>query len=210
MLAAIRSWSDRQCAISAAEFARRSSAMIAIPDYFLQLLILIEDKRFPSHYGVDPIGIARAIGHNLLRTGRRQGASTLSQQLYNLRIIRERGKQYSRTFRAKLTQATFGIWITHRLPKEAILCEYLQSVYWGRNFYGIDEAARGYLGKLRQDLSVEESFFLIERLCSPNRGSSQRVEVILRRAPIVAILTANHSSVELLRLFYERMYRALP
>src|SRR5664280_1871386 len=101
-------------------------------------------------------------------------ASTLSQQLYNLRIIRKHGKQYSRSVYAKLVQATFGVWITCRLPKEAILSEYLQSVYWGKNFRGIDEAARGYLGKLRQELSVEESFFLIERLCSPNRQSSQR------------------------------------
>ena len=210
MLAAIRSWSDRRCATNAEECALRWSRTIAVPDYFLELLILIEDKRFPRHYGVDPIGIARAIRHNLLDTGKRQGASTLPQQVYNLRIVRERGKQYSRTFRAKLAQAAFGIWITCRLSKEAILSEYLQNVYWGNNFHGIDEAARGYLGKLRQDLSVEESFFLIERLCSPNRRSSQRVEVILRRAPIVAILIANHSSVDLLKLFYERMYRALP
>jgi penicillin-binding protein 1A len=184
--------------------------VIAVPDYFLQLLILIEDKRFPKHYGVDPVGIARAIWHNLLKRGRRQGASTLPQQLYNLRIVRKCGRQYSRTFYAKLVQAAFGVWITSRLSKEAILIEYLQSVYWGWSFRGIDEAAWGYLGKLRQDLSIEESFFLIERLCSPNRRSSQRVEVILRRSPIVAILTANHSSVDLLKLFYERMYRAPP
>jgi membrane peptidoglycan carboxypeptidase len=208
MLTVIRSWSDRRCATNAADFAHRWSGMIAIPDHFVQLLILIEDKRFPRHYGVDPIGIVRAIGHNLLNRGRRQGASTLPQQLYNLRIIRKHGKQYSRTFYAKLVQATFGVWITSRLSKEAILSEYLQSVYWGKNFQGIDEAARGYLGKLRQDLSVEESFFLIERLCSPNRRSSQHVEVILKRTPIVAILTANHSSVELLKLFYERMRNA--
>jgi hypothetical protein len=77
MLAAIRSWSDRRCAANAAEFARRWSGVIAIPDYFLQLLILIEDKRFPKHYGVDPIGVVRAIVHNVLKRGMRQGASTL-------------------------------------------------------------------------------------------------------------------------------------
>jgi membrane peptidoglycan carboxypeptidase len=202
MLSAIRCWSDRRCAANAAEFARQWSGMIAVPDYFLQLLILIEDKRFPRHYGVDPVAIVRATCHNLLKRGIRQGASTLPQQLYNLRSTRKNGTQYSRTFYAKLIQATFGMWITSRLSKNAILSEYLQSVYWGKSFQGIDEAAHGYLGKIRQELSVEESFFLIERLCSPNRRSSQHVEVILRRTPIVAILTANHSSVELLKLFY--------
>lgn len=205
MLAAIRSWSDRRCATKAADFARRWSGVIAVPDYFLQLLILIEDKRFPEHHGVDPIGIARATWHNLMNRGRRQGASTLPQQLYNLRIFRKHGKQYSRTFFAKMVQASFGVWITSRLSKEDILSEYLQNVYWGKNYRGIDEAAQGYLGKPRQDLSVEESFFLIERLCSPNRRSNQRVEVILKRAPIMAVLIANHSSLGLLNRFYEQM-----
>jgi membrane peptidoglycan carboxypeptidase len=206
MLAAIRSWSDRRCAANAAEFARRWSGVIAIPDYFLQLLILIEDKRFPKHYGVDPIGVVRAVVHNVLKRGMRQGASTLPQQLYNLRFARKYGKRYSGSIAAKLVQVAFGIWITFRLSKETILSEYLQGVYWGKSFQGIDEAAQGYLGKVRQDLSVEESFFLIERLCSPNRRSSRRVEAILRRAPIVDILTANHSSVGLLKLFYEQVH----
>jgi len=203
MLNLIRSWSDRKCSAEAAKFARCCSKRLDVPDYFIQLLILIEDKRFPDHRGVDPIGILRAIFHNVRRLGKRQGASTLAQQLYNIRKAKQH-KPYPRSFYAKVVQATFGIWITCRIPKEEILSEYLQAVYWGWNFRGLDEAAHGYLGKRRQDLTVEESFFLIERLCSPNRSSSRRVEVILRRAPVVGVLAANNSSIDLLRLFYEQ------
>lgn len=204
MLAALRSWSDCRSARSAAKFAHQWSEALAVPDYFLQLLILIEDKRFPKHWGVDPIAILRAAIANTMKRGVRQGGSTLAQQLYNVQFARKSGKRRSRSYPAKLVQIALGFWINLRLSKEAILSEYLDSVYWGRNLWGIDEAAHGYWGKRRQELSVEESFFLIERLCSPNRPSSERVSVILKRAPIISVLTANQSSANLLRLFYER------
>ncbi len=202
MLPALRSWSDRRCAKHVAEFARCFSERLGVPEYFIQLLILIEDKRFPNHRGLDPVGILRALSHNLRREGRRQGASTLAQQLYNLRRSKELSKPYSRSLGAKILQAAFGVWVTCLISKEMILAEYLKNVFWGKNFKGVDEAARGYLGKRRQDLSVEESFFLIERLCSPNRPSSRRVEVILRRECIVDVLNTNNSSIYALKRFY--------
>jgi len=126
----------------------------------------------------------------------------------------KQGRPYSRSLYAKIVQAAFGVWVTCRLSKEMILFEYLEGVYWGETFNGIEEAARGYLGKRPQDLSIEESFFLIERLCSPNRPSPQRVEVILGRGSIANVLATYNSSAFALRLFYEKVagtgrYRSL-
>jgi hypothetical protein len=81
----------------------------------------------------------------------------------------------------------------------------LQSVYWGRSLSGVDDAALGYFDKRREDLTVEESFYLIERLASPNRSSTKRVAVILKRASIVEVLTRNGSSIVSLEAFYASM-----
>lgn len=134
MLASIHAWSDRRCAIRAEGFARRWSGAIAVPPYFLELLILIEDKRFPTHHGLDPFSMVRAFRHNLRGAGCRQGASTIAQQLYNVRRNRAGTVPYSRSLVAKLVQLGFAVWITYRLSKLAVLSEYLQSVYWGDVF----------------------------------------------------------------------------
>jgi len=206
MLTLISRWSDRRCARRAARFSRRWSSALSVPAYFLELLILIEDKRFPSHFGVDPIGICRAIQSNLRSTGFRQGASTLTQQLYNVRIAARPGKSYSRSVGAKLVQMTVGLWIGLRVSRLSILSEYLEAVYWGHDFRGLDAAAAGYFGRSRCDLSFEESFVLIERLACPNRVSYRRVHVMLKRSSIGDAIRANKSSAFRIGCLYEQLF----
>jgi membrane peptidoglycan carboxypeptidase len=206
MFAAILKWSNQRCAEQATRFARRWSEGLAVPIYFLELLILLEDKRFPGHFGIDPIGIFRAIRFNLRTSNRRQGASTLAQQLYNVRMAGASGGGYSRSLGAKLIQILFGLWISLRLSKVAILSEYLESVYWGHDFRGLDAAATGYFGKRRCELSFEESFLLVERLACPNRLSSERIAVIVRRPSITSLIAVNRSSALDIISLYDRFY----
>lgn len=171
----------------------------------LELLILIEDKRFPRHRGIDALGILRAAKHNLAGRPPRQGASTIPQQLYSVRLNRLNGKKYSRTIGGKLVQIGFGLWISRRFSKIEVVSEYLANVYWGASRYGIAEAARSYFDKECRDLTIEESFYLVERLASPNRRTTRRVQVITSRAVVVDLLERHGSSVRRLMDFYDEI-----
>lgn len=176
--------SDRLCTELVAEAAQTYSTTVATPSYFVEMLLWIEDKRFPVHPGLDPAAILRALYFDL-RGGRLQGASTISQQLYNIRSSRVR---VSRSLRFKLRQACCSIYLSATNDKAALLKEYINNVYWGRSYYGLDAAARGYFGTVRQSLSPAESFFLAERLANPNRVSIPRILNLLRRTPISSSL----------------------
>lgn len=197
--------SDRKHAISTSRFAQEWSVALGLPPHFIELLILIEDKRFCEHMGIDVIGMVRAIRHNLRGARCRQGASTLSQQLYNIRCELKSGKAYRRTVRNKVRQIAFGIWITAELQKSEIIAEYVDTVYWGRRMYGLKAAARYYFGKHPLTLKIEESFFLIERLASPNRMRRTRLEALTARVVIQQSLEHYGSSLEDVYCLYEAL-----
>ncbi len=112
-----------------------------LPAHLPNAVIAIEDRRFRSHFGVDPIGIARAAWVNY-RSGRvAQGGSTLTQQLAkNLFLTPER------SFRRKAQEAVLALWLEHRFTKDELLEIYLNRVYLGAGVYGVDAAARLYFG----------------------------------------------------------------
>src|SRR5271168_4965871 len=85
--AQLSSISDWLCSTLVAQSLKRYSSITYTPDYFIEMLFWVEDKRFPVHLGVDPIAIARAIVFNLTG-GTKQGASTISQQVYTIRLSR--------------------------------------------------------------------------------------------------------------------------
>ncbi len=174
-----------------------------MPVYFIEFLVLIEDKRFPFHRGVDSVAILRALRHNLKGSRIRQGGSTIPQQLYAIRAHAAGGK-YRRNALGKVRQAIFGVFISRSLSKQQILGEYLAGVYWGKSFTGLDAAAKGYFNKLPKELDVAESFFLAERLASPNRISTARLTTILARKPMRQSLHSFGSSVEEIEEFYRR------
>jgi membrane peptidoglycan carboxypeptidase len=177
------------------------SRQLRVPVHFIELLVLIEDKRFLHHSGVDSVAILRALHHNLKCSKPRQGGSTIPQQLYAIRASAA-GTKYRRNVLAKLQQAIFGVSISRSLLKRQILAEYLAGVYWGKTYIGLDAAAKGYFNKLPMELDVAESFFLAERLACPNRVSIARLKVILARKPIRQSLDSFGSSVEDIEGFY--------
>ena len=135
-----------------------------LPRYVPQAFIAIEDRRFYSHYGIDPFGIARALVANILRRGVSQGGSTLTQQLAkNLFLTQER------TLTRKVQEVVLALWLERKFTKAEILDLYLNRVYFGAGAYGIEAAAQRYFGKPAQKLTVAEAAMLAGLVQSPSR-----------------------------------------
>lgn len=167
------------------------------------MLFWIEDKRFPVHFGIDPIAVARAAVFNL--HGRTiQGASTIAQQIYSIRLSRS-GK-FSRSMAYKIRQISYSLYLSAINSKAAILGEYINTVYWGRSYHGLDRAAAGYFNVARYSLSIVQSFFLAERLAAPNRISVPRICNLLKRTPIRLSLKRNGATLGDVAEVYERVY----
>src|SRR6185312_6054099 len=136
-----------------------------LPDYVPKAFIAIEDRRFYSHHGVDPLGILRALMHDVLRRrGNAQGGSTITQQLAkNLFLTQER------TVSRKLQEVALAFWLEHRFSKAQILELYLNRVYFGSGAYGVGAAAQRYFGKPARQLTLAEAAMLAGLVQSPSR-----------------------------------------
>ncbi len=118
--ATLSSFSDWLCRPLVSQTARQYSNIIYTPEHFVEMLFWIEDKRFPIHFGVDPVAIARAVAFNL-RGGALQGASTIAQQIYTIRISRSR--KFSRSAAYKIRQIVYSLYLSAVNSKAAILRE---------------------------------------------------------------------------------------
>src|SRR5215468_6206816 len=120
-----------------------------LPDYVPNAFIAIEDRRFYTHRGVDPLGITRALVADVLHRGTAQGGSTITQQLAkNLFLTQER------TVTRKLQEIVLALWLEHKYSKKEILELYLNRVYFGAGAYGIEGASQRYFGKSARHLTL--------------------------------------------------------
>src|SRR4249919_81173 len=173
---------DGSLLASRGEMAGSNVALKDLPPYLPKAFIAIEDRRFYSHYGVDPVGIARAAVANILHRGVSQGGSTLTQQLAkNLFLTQER------TFARKLQEAELALWLERKYSKHEILELYLNRVYFGSGAYGVEAAAQRYFGKSAKNVTVAEAAMLAGLVKSPSRlapnrnpeGAEQRAQIVL-------------------------------
>ena len=135
-----------------------------LPDYVPKAFIAIEDRRFYSHHGVDPLGIMRALVADVLRRGASQGGSTITQQLAkNLFLTQER------TISRKAQEVVLALWLEHKFSKAQILELYLNRVYFGSGAYGVEAAAQRYFGKSARRLALAEAAMLAGLVQSPSR-----------------------------------------
>lgn len=171
------------------ESARGLSAELGLPHHFVSLLLLVEDKRFAFHSGIDRLAVFRSAARNLAIRGIGEGASTISQQLYDVFNARMPGAVRDRSWSRKRSQSLFALQLETRWGKKEILHRYLERVYWGRAYYGLRDAADGYFRITPTRLSICQSFFLVERLASPNWADPWRVSELTSRPPIAAILS---------------------
>jgi penicillin-binding protein 1A len=153
-----------------------------LPDYVPNAVIAIEDHRFRSHHGIDPVGLVRAMSRNILARHWVQGGSTLTQQLAkNLFLTQEK------TLTRKAQEAVLAIWLESRFTKDEILQLYLNRVYFGGGAYGIEQAAHTFFNKSASELSVMEAARLAASLKAPTNydpinhpdESTQRAKLVI-------------------------------
>ncbi|WP_395697675.1 PBP1A family penicillin-binding protein [Methylocella sp.] len=139
-----------------------------LPPYAPKAFVAIEDRRFYSHWGVDPLGILRAATRNVAG-GATQGGSTLTQQLAkNLFLTQER------TFSRKIQEAILAVWLERKYSKNQILELYLNRVYFGSGAYGIEAASQKYFGHPAKALTLPEAAMLAGLMKAPTKLAPNR------------------------------------
>jgi len=152
-----------------------------IPKPLIQATLATEDRKFYEHWGIDGYGILRAGWKNLRSGSRRQGGSTITQQLArNLFLTHER------TFKRKVQELVLAVRIERMYSKDEILELYFNQVYFGDGAYGVQSAARTFFGRDVGELTLAECSLLAGLLGNP-RDFNPRVfpEVALRRRRVV-------------------------
>ncbi|MDQ3623909.1 MAG: transglycosylase domain-containing protein [Verrucomicrobiota bacterium] len=139
----------------------------------LTAVIAAEDARFYEHKGVDFTGVLRAAVKNLQAGRKREGASTVTQQLARNTFPKELPSN-DRSYHRKLLEMAVALEIERRCNKNKILELYLNRVFFGSGFYGAEAAARGYFGKNARDLTLSEAATLAGLLRSPSHFSPWR------------------------------------
>lgn len=157
-------------------------------------LMSIEDREFYEHGGVDPWGIMRAIGNNILRPNARQGASTLTQQYVNNLLIDQqvREGQAAGTLGSdkgivdKIKEAKLALSMEQNMSKDEIIEGYLNIVNFGGVNYGVEAASQYYWGIPAKDLNIAQSALLAGMVQSPNYYDPQvNPEAAVKRRNIV-------------------------
>jgi len=157
-----------------------------LPPYLPEAVIAIEDRRFLAHFGVDPVGLIRAVYTNLTKGTVVQGGSTLTQQLAKNLFL-----EPDRTLKRKMQELVLALWLEAKFSKDEILEMYLNRVYLGSGAYGVDAAARRYFGKSARLVTVAEAATLAALLKAPSRYAPTRnPELAESRAQLV--LAAMH------------------
>ncbi len=163
-----------------------------LPAHVVDAFVAVEDRRFRSHWGVDPRGILRAFVNNVFTSGSSQGGSTITQQLAKNAFLDSR-----RTFGRKFQEVLIAFWLEAWLTKDEILSRYLSNVYFGDNQYGLDAAARHYFSRPAVDLTTGQAAMLAGLVKAPSRlapsgnlkGAQERQAVVIGTMVDAGLLT---------------------
>ncbi len=173
-----------------------------LPPYLPRAFVAIEDRRFYSHFGIDPVGLMRAAAANVMRRGVAQGGSTITQQLAkNLFLTQER------TYWRKLQEVVLALWLERKFSKTEILELYLNRVYFGAGAYGVDAAAQRYFGKSAKHVRVAEAAMLAGLVKSPSRlapsrnpnGAEKRAQTVVAAMAEQGFITESIAKTALLQ-----------
>ncbi len=134
-----------------------------VPDYVRYAFIATEDRRFYKHFGVDPIGIMRAMVVNLKAGRTVEGGSTITQQLAKLTYL-----THERILSRKIKEAIIAVNLERKFSKDQILEMYLNQIYFGHGAYGVETAAQMYFGKSVTELTLGEAALLAGLPKAPN------------------------------------------
>jgi penicillin-binding protein 1A len=141
-------------------------AVDKIPKKLIQAFVAAEDSNFYQHKGIDYLGVVRAATKNLISMSKKEGASTITQQVAKSMLLTPE-KKFSR----KLKEAILATRMEKRLSKDEILYIYLNQIYLGAGSYGVQLAAETYFGKNVENLNLAEMAMLAGLPKAPNSYS---------------------------------------
>jgi len=153
--------------------------------------VSIEDRRFYSHWGIDPRGIGRAFLANMRAGGVRQGGSTITQQLAKTNFLSS-----DRSYRRKAQEVIIAFWLEAWLTKEEILSRYLSSVYFGDGVYGLRAASHHYFNRDPENLTLAQSAMLAGVVQAPSRlAPTHNLKLAQARSELVLSAMASTGAI---------------
>lgn len=169
-----------------------------VSPHLQQAIIAIEDARFYSHHGIDPIGVARALFHNIKAGAVVEGGSTITQQLAKNLYL-----EPHRTLKRKFEEMIITIQLERKYTKNEILGMYLNQIYFGQGAYGIEAAAKTYFNKNAKDLDLAESAMLAGVPRAPSiynpsddfKAAKTRQAAVLNRMVELGLLEINQANI---------------
>ena len=185
------------------EFGEERRAVVRIeevPDVMKQAILSAEDERFYQHGGIDTLGVLRAAFYNLLGAGKRQGASTITQQ-----VARNFFLTAEKTYTRKIYEVLLSFKIEHNLSKNQILELYINQIFLGQRAYGFGAAAQIYFGKPLKELTVAEAAMLAGLPKAPSaynpvvnpKRARLRQQYVLRRMHELGFINAQQHEAAL-------------
>src|SRR5262245_57511483 len=144
-------------------------ALSEMPPYLPAAFLVMEDRRFYEHNGIDFVGLARAAMADLEAMRFVQGGSTITQQLVKILFLTP-----DRTLTRKLVEMAGARELERLLTKDQILELYLNRIYFGAGAYGVDGAAQTYFGKSARDVTLAEAAMLASLTNAPSLHSPRR------------------------------------
>jgi penicillin-binding protein 1A len=152
-----------------------------VPTSLRDAILATEDARFYSHFGVDPMGVARAVYQNFRRGRIVEGGSTITQQLAKVLFLTP-----DKSLDRKLKEAVLALELERRYSKDRILELYLNNIYFGHGAFGVEAASRTYFGKGVSEIGVPEAALLAGLPKAPTTYSPfERADAARRRRGVV-------------------------
>ncbi|HEX8260521.1 MAG TPA: transglycosylase domain-containing protein, partial [Rubrobacteraceae bacterium] len=151
---------------------RKTASLAEMPPHLLNALVAKEDERFREHAGVDLWGIMRALYVDIRAGATVEGASTITQQ-----YVKNAYLSHDQSITRKVKEALIAVELersVYKDNKDQVIADYLNTVYFGSNAYGVQAASETYFGKSVSDLSVAESATLVGLLWSPSTLGQDR------------------------------------
>lgn len=175
---------------------RTPVALDAISPHLIRAVLAVEDERFYTHRGIDLRRVAGAALANLRRGELAQGGSTITQQLARKTFLSDR-----KSFLRKAREMVLAVRLERAFSKDEILEMYLNRIYFGRGFYGIEAAAQGYFGKPASAVTLDEAALLAGLIQAPSayappanlQRAIARRAVVLARMQAVGAITASEA-----------------
>ena len=172
----------------------------AMPKRLRNAFIAVEDARFYSHSGVDLKRIVGAFLSNLTSSGT-QGGSTITQQLIKNTLLSS-----EQSYKRKIQEAYLALQLESRYSKDQILESYLNTIYLGENYYGVQVAAQGYFGKDLGDLTLRECAILAGATNNPYYYNPRRNLYSRRSEDKDYVAVTNNRTDYVLRCMYENQF----